>query len=61
MTISGIGYINGRRILGEIGDIHRFSNPSKLLAFAGLDPSVYQSGDFQAKNTHMSKCSSRVL
>ena len=48
MTIPGIGYINGGIILGEIGDIHRFSNPSKLLAFAGLDPSVYQSGNFQA-------------
>ena len=48
MTIPGIGYINGGMILGEIGDIHRFSNPNKLLAFAGLDPSVYQSGNFQA-------------
>ena len=46
MTISGIVYINGGMILGEIGDIHRFSNPNKLLAFAGLDPSVYQSGNF---------------
>ncbi len=36
MTIPGIGYINGGMILGEIGDIHRFSNPNKLLAFAGL-------------------------
>lgn len=44
MTIPGIGYINGGMILGEIGDVHRFSNPNKLLAFAGLDPSVYQSG-----------------
>ena len=51
MTIPGIGYINGGMILGEIGDIHRFSNPNKLLAFAGLDPSVYQSGNFQAKTT----------
>ena len=40
MTIPGIGYINGGMILGEIGDMHRFSNPNKLLAFAGLDPSV---------------------
>ncbi|MFQ8871541.1 MAG: transposase [[Ruminococcus] torques] len=48
-------------ILGEIGDIHRFSNPNKLLAFAGLDPSVYQSGNFQAKTTRMSKRGSRVL
>ena len=61
MTIPGIGYINGEMILGETGDIHRFSNPNKLLAFAGLDPTVYQSGNFQAKTTRMSKRGSRVL
>jgi transposase len=61
MTIPGIGVINGGMILGEIGDIHRFSSPGKLLAFAGLDPSVYQSGNFQAKKTRMSKRGSRVL
>ena len=61
MTIPGIGYVNGGMILGEIGDIHRFSTPGKLLAFAGLDPSVYQSGNFQAKRTRMSKRGSRVL
>lgn len=36
MTIPGIGSTNGGMILGEIGDIHRFSTPNKLLAFAGL-------------------------
>ena len=61
MTIPGIGYVNGGMILGEIGDIHRFASPGKLLAFAGLDPSVYQSGNFQAKRTRMSKRGSRVL
>ena len=61
MTILGIGYINGGMILGEIGDIHRFSSPNKLLAYAGLDPSVYQSGNFQAKKTRMSKRGSKVL
>lgn len=61
MTIPGIGYINGGMILGEIGDIHRFSNPNKLLAFAGLDTSVYQSGNFQSRRTRMSKRDSRVL
>ena len=61
MTIPGIGYINGGMILGEIGDIHRFSTPGKLLAFAGLDPSVYQSGNFTAKHTKMSKRGSMVL
>ena len=61
MTIPGIGYINGGMILGEIGDSHRFSSPNKLLAYAGLDPSVYQSGNFQAKKTRMSKRGSKVL
>jgi transposase len=61
MTIPGIGEINGGMILGEIGDIHRFSSPKQLLAFAGLDPSVYQSGQFQAKRTRMSKRGSKVL
>lgn len=61
MTIPGIGYINGGMILGEIGDISRFTSPSKLLAFAGLDPSVYQSGNFEAKHTRMSKRGSRAL
>ena len=54
MTIPGIGYINCGMVLGEIGDIHHFFNPHKLLAFAGLDPSVYQFGNFQAKTTRMS-------
>lgn len=61
MTIPGISYVNGGMILGEIGDITRFSNPCKLLAFAGLDPSVYQSGNFNASHTKMSKRGSKVL
>lgn len=48
-------------ILGEIVDIHRFSQPHKLLAFAGLDPSVKQSGNFCASHTRMSKHGSRYL
>lgn len=61
MTIPGIGYINGGMILGEIGNIHRFAKPKNLLAYAGLDPSVHQSGNFNAKHTRMSKRGSRVL
>ena len=61
MTIPGIGYINGGMIFVEIGDIPRFSNLSKLLAFAGIDTSVYQSGNYQAQCTRMSKRESRVL
>lgn len=61
MTIPGIGPINGGMILGEIGDINRFPKPRKLLVFAGLDPSVYQSGNFIAKKTKMSKRGSSAL
>ena len=61
MTVPGIDYVNGGMILGEIGDIFRFPNPAKLLAFAGLDPAVHQSGNFQARRTRMSKRGSRVL
>lgn len=50
MTVPGIDkLINGAMILGEIGDIKRFSDSSKLLAYAGLDPVVNQSGKFNAK------------
>ncbi len=61
LSIPGIGLINGGMILGEIGDITRFPSPKKLLAFAGLDPSVYQSGNFSAKRTRMSKRGSSTL
>jgi transposase len=60
-TIPGIGNLNGGMIIGEIGDIHRFESPCKLLAYAGLDPSVYQSGKFNASHTKMSKRGSKLL
>ena len=44
-TIPGIGIVTGSTILSEIGDISRFSNPSKLVAFSGIDASVFQSGE----------------
>ena len=43
-TIPGIGLVLGAMILAELGDVTRFAAPEKGLAFAGLDPSVYQSG-----------------
>jgi transposase len=61
LTIPGIGPMNGAMILGEIGDIHRFSSSGALLAFAGLDPTINQSGQFQAHRTRMSKRGSKVL
>ncbi len=60
-TIPGVGSINGAMIIGEIGDINRFKKPCQLLAYAGLDPSVYQSGNFNAPRTRMSKRGSKLL
>jgi transposase len=48
-------------ILGEIGDISRFDHPSKLVAFAGIDASVSQSGEFEGAHNRMSKRGSPYL
>lgn len=61
LTIPGVGYTLGAMIISEIADIKRFSNPSKLLAFAGLDPVVKQSGNFQADSMKISKRGSTYL
>lgn len=61
LTVPGIGSTNGATILGEIGDIHRFSSPRKLVAYAGLDASVTQSGEFEASHNVMSKRGSPYL
>lgn len=61
LSIPGISTSEAGMILGEVGDIYRFSKPNKLLAFAGLDPSVKQSGNFCANHTRMSKRGSRYL
>lgn len=60
-TIPGIGSVTGATILGEIGDIHKFSNPKKLVAYAGIDASVSQSGQFDATHNVMSKRGSPYL
>ena len=54
-TCPGIGNVLGATILGEIGDISRFSEPKKLVAFVGIDPSVRQSGEFIGTRNKMSK------
>lgn len=60
-TIPGIGSVTAAVILGEIGDISRFSNASKLAAYAGIDASVSQSGESQSSNSKMSKRGSPYL
>ena len=48
LTIPGIGEISAAAILSEYGDIKNFSSPSKMLAFAGLEPSIIESGTLQS-------------
>lgn len=61
MTIPGIGYTITAVILAEIGDVNNFSSPAKLLAFAGMEPSTYQSGQYNASLTPMVKRGSSYL
>lgn len=60
-TIPGIGDTLGAIILSEIGDINRFDAPNKLVAFAGLDVRVTQSGEFTGTRQKISKRGSPYL
>lgn len=59
-THPGIGHYAALMIAGEIGDIRRFGSSKKLTSFAGLNPSVYQSGD-KCYRGHISKQGSKNL
>jgi len=60
-TVPGVGKTLGAVILGEIGSIEKFGNASKLVAFAGIDASVNQSGEFEGTSNRMSKRGSPYL
>lgn len=60
-TIPGIGTRMGAMILAEVGDFSRFDSPDKVLAYAGLSPSTYQSGQRTNCYAHMEKRGSRYL
>ena len=61
ISIKGIGFRMGSIILAEVGDFSRFSNPDKVLAYAGLSPSTYQSGQLESSHSKMEKRGSRYL
>lgn len=61
LTIPGIGLSTGAQILSEIGNFKNFDSPDKLLAFAGLSPSTYQSGNIYSSNAKMEKRGSKYL
>jgi len=61
ITIPCIGYRMGAMILAGVGDFTRFDSPDKLLAYAGMSPSTYQSGQLKNCYPHMEKRGSRYL
>ena len=60
-TIPGMGFRVAAMILAEVGDFTRFNSPDKLLAYAGMSPSTYQSGQLKNCYPHMEKRGSRYL
>ena len=61
LTIPGISYRMGAMIIAEIGDFDNFSSPDKILAYAGLSPSTYQSGQLISTHSRMEKRGSKYL
>ena len=60
-TIPGIGTTLAATIIGEVGDFSKFSSPEKILAFAGMVPTVYSSGKYVSSHNKMDKRGSRNL
>lgn len=60
-SIKGIGTALAATIYAEIGDIHRFHTPESLIAYAGIDPTIFSSGEFEGTQRHISKRGSPYL
>jgi transposase len=61
ITIPGISYMTAAMIHAEVGDFSNFSSPEKILAFAGMEPSIYQSGQYTSTHAKMVKRGSKYL
>ena len=61
LSIPGISYRMAAMIIAEIGDFRNFDSPDKILAYAGLSPSTYQSGQLYSSHSRMEKRGSRYL
>jgi len=51
----GVGEITGSQLMAELGDVRRFNNRKSIVAFAGIDPEVNQSGSYQRESNPASK------
>lgn len=61
VTVPGISYITAAMIHAEVGDFSKFSKAEKILAFSGLEPSIYQSGQYTSTHSRMVKRGSKYL
>ena len=61
LSIPGINYRMGAMIIAEIGDFSQFDSPDKILAYAGMSPSTYQSGQLDNSHPKMEKRGSKYL
>lgn len=61
LSTPGISHFSGTSILAEIGDINNFSNYRQLIKFAGVAPYVYESSQFKADHTSITKKGSKYL
>lgn len=60
-SMSGVGEKTRARIIAEVGDIRRFNSVNSLIAYAGIDTPIYQSGTFTAVNRHITKRGNKYL
>lgn len=61
LSIPGISHFSGMSILTELGDIHNYSKPSQMIKYAGVAPLVYQSSQFNAQHTAITKKGCKYL
>ena len=61
LSIPGISHFSGTSILAELGDICNYSKASQIIKFAGVAPYHYESSQFTAKHTAITKKGSRYL
>ena len=61
LTIPGISHFSGTSILAELGDIHNYSKPSQIIKYAGVAPLTYESSQFTAQHTAITKKGCKYL
>ena len=61
LSIPGISHFSGTSILAELGDICNYQKASQIIKFAGVAPYHYESSQFTAQHTAITKKGSRYL